>query len=126
MHTYFVKMDHRMHDTLYMCIYSSGLESFAAWAPGLPSPRFQAGPEPQKHPARSNIYTCMVYHACAGPFWRMRLSIYFDNCLILFNVFTCFGHNSTHNAPFYDLNDDSGIPRRDLSLLDVKTLLGAF
>ena len=37
----------------------------------------------------------------------------------------CFGHNSAHNAPFYDLIDDSGIPRRDLSFPDVKTHLGA-
>ena len=48
------------------------------------------GPEPQKPPARSNIYTCMVYHACAGPFWRMRQSIlanapvHFIECTCLF------------------------------------------
>ena len=48
------------------------------------------GPEPQKPPARSNICTCMVYHACAGPFWRMRqpilanAPIHFIECAHLF------------------------------------------
>ena len=48
------------------------------------------GPTPQKPPAHSNIYTCIVYHACAGPFWRMRQSIlsnapiYFIECACLF------------------------------------------
>ena len=48
------------------------------------------GPEPQKPPARTNIYTCIVYHACAGPFWRMRQSIlanapvHFIECACLF------------------------------------------
>ena len=47
-------------------------------------------PEPQKPPACSNIYTCIVYHACAGPFWRMRQSIlanapiHFIECAYLF------------------------------------------
>ena len=48
---------------------------FCGVGPGVPSPRPRGGPEPQKPPARSNIYTCIVYHACAGPFWRMRQSI---------------------------------------------------
>ena len=83
----FAKMDQHMHDTLYMCIYSSGLGAFAAWARARPPP---GGPEPQKPPAHSNIYTCMVYHACAGPFWRMRQSIlanapiHFIECASLF------------------------------------------
>ena len=48
------------------------------------------GPTPQKPPAHSNIYTCIVYHACAGPFWRMRQSIlanapvHFIECACLF------------------------------------------
>ena len=37
----------------------------------------------------------------------------------------CFGHNSTWNAPFSDLNDDSGSSRPDLSYPHVKTRLGA-
>ena len=36
------------------------------------------GPEPQKPPARSNIKTCIVYHACTGPFWRTRQTILAD------------------------------------------------
>ena len=63
----------------YTCVYiRAGLGAFAAWAPGVPNPLafpLSTGPEPQKPPARLNIYTCMVYHACAGPFWRMRQSI---------------------------------------------------
>ena len=48
------------------------------------------GPMPQKPSAHSNIYTCKVYHACAGPFWRMRQSIlanapvHFIECACLF------------------------------------------
>ena len=50
-----------MHEAPYMCIYSSGLGAFAAWAPGARAPgKGSRG---------------MVFHACAGPFWRMRQSI---------------------------------------------------
>ena len=43
-----------------------------------------------KPPDHSNIYTCMVYHGCTGPFWRMRQSIlanalvHFIECASLF------------------------------------------
>ena len=55
-----------------------------------PGPGPPGGPEPQKPPARMNICTCIVYHACAGPFWRMRQSIlanapiHFIECAYLF------------------------------------------
>ena len=42
------------------------------------------------------------------------------------HLFMCLGHNSTHNAPFYDLIIDSEIPRRNLSFPHVETRLGAF
>ena len=57
------------------------------------------GPTPQKPPPHSNIYTCRVYHACAGPFWRMRQSIlanapvHFIKCACLFwrmSYLSCF------------------------------------
>ena len=53
----FAKMDKRMHDTLYMCIYSSWLGAFAAWI---------------------YAHVWCIMHAlahfseCASPFWRMR------------------------------------------------------
>ena len=47
--------------------------------PGVGTP----GATPQKPPTHSNICPCMVYHACAGPFWWMRLSIFID-CVWLF------------------------------------------
>ena len=37
----------------------------------------------RRGPAHSNIYTCIVHHACAGPFWRMRQSI-LANAPVLF------------------------------------------
>ena len=88
MHTYFVKMDQRMHDTLYMCIYSSGLGAFAAWAPGAPAPgkgsRAAKAPSPLEYIHMYGV-SCMRWSIlanapihfgeCACPFYRMRQSI---------------------------------------------------
>ena len=82
-----IRQNGRMHGTSYMCVYSSGLEAFVAWEPPWGA---GSGPTPQKPPAHSNKYTCTVYHACAGPFWRMRQSIlanapvHFIECACLF------------------------------------------
>ena len=78
----------------YTCVYIRagwGLLRLGTLSRGLGAG--SPGPTPQKPPARSNIHTCIVYHACAGPFWRMRQSIlanapiYFGEFLILSNVF---------------------------------------
>ena len=87
-----------MHDTLYMCIYSDGLGAYAAWARARPSWGVPSRKSPQ--PARIYTHVWCIMHAlvhfgeCANPFWRMRQSIlsnapiYFDECLILFSIFT--------------------------------------
>ena len=49
-------------------------------------PKAPGGPEPQKPPAQLNIYTCIVYHACAGPFWRMRQSILANAPIYLIHI----------------------------------------
>ena len=58
-----------------------------------------------------------------------NITIFYDTTIpsniLSCNVLERFDHSSTLNAPFYDLIDDSGIPRRDLSFPDVKTHLGA-
>ena len=100
MHTYFVKMDQRMHDTLYMCIYSSGLGAFAAWAPGAPAPgkgsRAAKAPSPLEYIHMYGV-SCMRWSIlanapihfieCAYLFWRMsyfiQLSFYYFIIMLL-------------------------------------------
>ena len=91
----------------HTCVYIRagwGLLRLGTLSRGLGPP----GPTPQKPPAHSNIYTCIVYHACAGPFWRMRQSIssnapvYFGECLILLNICTQWRIlKTTHSEPWY-------------------------
>ena len=92
----------------YTCVYIRmgwgllGVDLRASHPPGVPA--ITPGPEAQKPPARSNIYTCIVYHACAGPFWRMRQSIlanapiHFIECAYLFYRMRL---SILSNAPIY-------------------------
>ena len=77
-----------MHDRLYMCIYSSGLGAFAAWAPGFPAPgkvsRAAKVPSPLEYIHMYSV-SCMRWSIlanspihfgkCACPFHRPRQSI---------------------------------------------------
>ena len=88
MHTYFAQMEQRMHDTLYMCIYTSGLGAFAARDPfpgaGAPGAHAAKAPSPLEYIHMYSV-SCMRWSIlanapihfgeCAYPFYRMRQSI---------------------------------------------------
>ena len=118
----------------HTCVY------IAAWAPGFPArgkgSRAAKAPSPLEYIHMYSV-SCMRWSIlanapirfgeCASPFCRMRLSILANVSFyaMFLHSFMCFGHNSTHNAPFYDMIDDFEIPRRDLSYELVKTRVGA-
>ena len=102
----FAKIDQRMHDTLYMCIYLSGLEAFAAQDPPRGWARAHAAkaPSPPEY-IHMNTVSCMCWPIsanapvhfveCACPFYRMRLSVLANvlgySGIQAFQVFRCSG-----------------------------------